>query len=100
MVSLAKICAPARPHRPRGGPKAGHPFGFTWQGGPYMTQRIGFIGMGAMGAPMVRRLLSHDYPLILHDIRAEIVAELCDLGHGGVSDAEKGVFPIMPAAKA
>ncbi|MEE8435168.1 MAG: NAD(P)-dependent oxidoreductase [bacterium] len=54
-----------------------------------MTQRIGFIGMGAMGAPMVRRLLSHDYPLILHDIRTEIVAELCDLGATAANSPEE-----------
>jgi len=45
-----------------------------------MTNEIGFIGAGAMGNPMVRRLLSHDYKMTLHDNRPEVLAEFVELG--------------------
>ena len=49
-----------------------------------MAQEIGFIGLGMMGGPMVRRLISQDYKMIIHDVRPEVVAEYKDLG----ADAE------------
>jgi 3-hydroxyisobutyrate dehydrogenase-like beta-hydroxyacid dehydrogenase len=45
-----------------------------------MGQEVGFIGLGAMGDPMARRLISQDYKLILHDVRPEPLAELRELG--------------------
>lgn len=44
------------------------------------SNEIGFIGTGAMGFPMVRRLIAQDYRLTLHDARPEALAELTDLG--------------------
>src|SRR6201996_1204994 len=38
-----------------------------------MQQKIGFIGLGAMGAPMVQRLLSAGYPVVVHDPDAAAV---------------------------
>jgi 3-hydroxyisobutyrate dehydrogenase-like beta-hydroxyacid dehydrogenase len=38
--------------------------------------RIGFVGIGKMGAPMTRRLLAAGYPVTVHDIRTEAVAEV------------------------
>ena len=37
---------------------------------------LGFVGVGAMGAPMAGRLLDGGHSLIVHDIRAEAVAPL------------------------
>jgi hypothetical protein len=45
-----------------------------------MSMEIGFIGTGAMGKPMVRRLLAQDYKLTLYDVRPEAIAELTELG--------------------
>jgi 3-hydroxyisobutyrate dehydrogenase len=42
--------------------------------------RIGFIGLGSMGAGMSRQLLGAGYPLVVHDTRAEAVAELVGAG--------------------
>ena len=37
---------------------------------------VGFLGLGAMGAPMARRLLAHGYPLRVFDVVPESVARL------------------------
>ncbi len=42
--------------------------------------RIGFIGIGKMGAPMTRRLLAAGYRVTVHDIRPEAVAEVRSAG--------------------
>ena len=33
-----------------------------------MAQRVGFVGVGRMGAPMVRRFLAHGYEVFLRDV--------------------------------
>jgi 3-hydroxyisobutyrate dehydrogenase-like beta-hydroxyacid dehydrogenase len=38
-----------------------------------MAQEIGFVGLGAMGAPMVRRLLRAGHGVIAHDLNADAV---------------------------
>ena len=50
-----------------------------------MTQTIGFIGLGRMGAPMAGRLLGAGHKLIVYDVREEAVAALVD---GGASAAK------------
>ena len=47
--------------------------------------RIGFIGIGKMGAPMARRLLAAGYEVTVHDVRAEAMAEMSR--HGAASAA-------------
>jgi 3-hydroxyisobutyrate dehydrogenase-like beta-hydroxyacid dehydrogenase len=42
--------------------------------------RIGFIGIGKMGAPMTRRLLAAGYRVMVHDIRPEAMAEVRSAG--------------------
>ena len=37
----------------------------------HYKQRIGYVGLGLMGLPMVRRLVSLDYPVRAYDIVAE-----------------------------
>ena len=38
--------------------------------------RIGFIGLGIMGRPMARNLLKAGYPLVVHDVNRDAVAEI------------------------
>jgi 2-hydroxy-3-oxopropionate reductase len=45
-----------------------------------MAQRIGFIGLGTMGTPMVRRLLKGGYTVTVWARRPEAVAPLADDG--------------------
>lgn len=49
--------------------------------------KIGFIGLGIMGKPMVRNLLKGGYSVTVHDINAASVAELTSAGatEGGSS---------------
>lgn len=42
--------------------------------------KIGFIGLGIMGKPMVRNLIKGGYSVIVHDINAASVAELTSAG--------------------
>jgi 3-hydroxyisobutyrate dehydrogenase-like beta-hydroxyacid dehydrogenase len=35
-----------------------------------MQEKIGFIGLGAMGAPMVQRLLHAGHRVVVHDLDA------------------------------
>jgi len=39
-----------------------------------MADRVGFIGVGKMGGPMVRRLLAHGYQLFIRDVAEAAVA--------------------------
>ena len=39
-----------------------------------MAERVGFIGVGRMGAPMVRRLLAHGYEIYIRDVSEAAVA--------------------------
>lgn len=42
--------------------------------------RIGFIGLGSMGSGMTRNLLKAGYPVVVHDVRPEVLAEYAALG--------------------
>jgi 3-hydroxyisobutyrate dehydrogenase len=44
--------------------------------------RIGFVGVGKMGAPMAHRLLAAGYQVTAYDTRPEAVAEVCRHGAG------------------
>lgn len=55
------------------------------------AQRLGFIGLGNMGAPICLRLLQHGYQLDVFDIDAERIAPLVAAGaHGAESLAAVG----------
>jgi len=41
---------------------------------------VGFIGLGNMGFAMARRLLAADHPLVVFDVRDDVVDELASLG--------------------
>ena len=45
-----------------------------------INQRIGFIGLGAMGEPMAANVAKAGYPLTVFDVRAEPLARLEGLG--------------------
>lgn len=45
-----------------------------------MTGRLGFVGLGAIGAPMARRLLAWPGGLDVHDVAAAPLAALADAG--------------------
>ena len=47
--------------------------------------RVAFVGLGAMGAPMVRRLLAARHELAVFDVRPEAVAEAVEAGAHGAS---------------
>ncbi|TMI92206.1 MAG: NAD(P)-dependent oxidoreductase, partial [Bacillati bacterium ANGP1] len=55
--------------------------------------RIGFIGLGKMGAPMSQRLLAAGYPLTVHDLRQEAIAA------AGRAGAEAGGSPAEVAGR-
>src|SRR5437763_14244897 len=42
--------------------------------------RLGFIGTGHMGNPMVRKLIGAGHELVVHDRRQETTANLIELG--------------------
>jgi 3-hydroxyisobutyrate dehydrogenase-like beta-hydroxyacid dehydrogenase len=43
-------------------------------------QRVGFIGLGAMGAPMAKRIFSAGFDLLVFDVRPENADPLVELG--------------------
>jgi 3-hydroxyisobutyrate dehydrogenase len=45
-----------------------------------MIRRVGFVGLGNMGAPMARNLARAGFELTVYDLRPEPVAELAALG--------------------
>jgi 2-hydroxy-3-oxopropionate reductase len=47
---------------------------------PRMSDRIGFIGLGVMGKPMARNLLSRGFPLVVHSRSRGPVDELAAAG--------------------
>lgn len=54
-------------------------------------KRVGFIGLGAMGAPMARRILTHGVQLRVCDLDAAAVERLVDAGAGAAANpAELG----------
>ena len=45
-----------------------------------MAEKIGFVGLGAMGEPMARNLLKAGFGLVVHDIDARKVQALSEAG--------------------
>jgi 3-hydroxyisobutyrate dehydrogenase-like beta-hydroxyacid dehydrogenase len=67
-----------------------------------VSQRFGFIGLGAMGAPMASRLLRQGHELVVHDVRPEAVARLTTIGAkaaaspADVASSTSTVFASLP----
>jgi 3-hydroxyisobutyrate dehydrogenase-like beta-hydroxyacid dehydrogenase len=70
-----------------------------------MTAKLGFIGLGQMGAPMAARLIGADVALHVFDPRPEAVAAMVAQGAIGcasaraVADAAEIVFACLPNGK-
>ncbi|HOP98543.1 MAG TPA: 2-hydroxy-3-oxopropionate reductase [Verrucomicrobiota bacterium] len=52
-----------------------------------MMRTVGFIGLGIMGKPMAKNLLKAGFPLVVYDIRPEVVNELVAAGAQAGSSA-------------
>ncbi|MDI3537628.1 MAG: 2-hydroxy-3-oxopropionate reductase [Eubacteriaceae bacterium] len=66
-----------------------------------MNQMVGFIGLGIMGKPMAKNLLSKGVELMVNDLDKDAVAELVSLGAKSGSLSEIGekcqvIFTILP----
>ena len=51
--------------------------------------KIGFIGLGIMGKPMIKNLLKAGYKLVVHDLNQRAVDELVSLGSESAESPEK-----------
>ena len=64
--------------------------------------RLGFIGTGTMGNPMVRCLIEGGHELTVHDLRREATTNLCELGAQwadsprAVAERSQVVFTSLP----
>ena len=71
-------------------------------GGRMASGKIGFIGLGVMGAPMSKRLLERGYDLVVHDRDREAVRRLTAAGATEaasareVANAAQTVFVSLP----
>jgi len=54
-----------------------------------MTRKIGFIGLGTMGKPMARNLLSAGYSLVVYNRSKDAVRELEESGARGANSAKE-----------
>ncbi len=58
--------------------------------------QLGMIGLGRMGANMVRRLMQHGHECVVFDANAEAVAELNAAGAKGTSSIEEFIKQLKP----
>ncbi|HEX5415015.1 MAG TPA: decarboxylating 6-phosphogluconate dehydrogenase [Chloroflexota bacterium] len=58
--------------------------------------QLGFIGLGRMGANMVKRLLRAGHEMVVYDVRPESVAALAEAGAMGASGLEDLVARLTP----
>jgi 3-hydroxyisobutyrate dehydrogenase-like beta-hydroxyacid dehydrogenase len=67
-------------------------------------ERVGFIGLGAMGDPMARNVLKRGYPLVVHDVRREAMEALEGAGaHAAkspqaVAESSDVIITMLPGA--
>jgi 3-hydroxyisobutyrate dehydrogenase len=70
-----------------------------------MDVKIGFVGVGAMGKPMVRNLLKAGFSVMVHDKQPEPVRELTRAGAAegatleGIAKFATHVITMLPASK-
>ncbi|MBI5966344.1 MAG: NAD(P)-dependent oxidoreductase [Deltaproteobacteria bacterium] len=71
-----------------------------------MEEKLGFIGLGAMGQPMSRRLLEAGHQLVVYDLRPQAIAALVQKGAEGASSVKelaercRKVITIVPNSDA
>ena len=69
-------------------------------------QKIGFIGLGAMGQPMSRRLQEAGFQLVGYDVRPEALKEIVQRGGEAASSSKevaekcRKVITIVPNSEA
>ncbi len=56
--------------------------------------QLGMIGLGRMGASMVRRLLKKGHECVVHDMKPAAVAELQKVGANGAHSLEELVSKV------
>lgn len=56
--------------------------------------QLGMIGLGRMGASMVRRLLGHGHACVVHDVQPSAVAGLVKDGAAGVASLKEMVSQL------
>src|SRR5207237_1704159 len=67
--------------------------------GPMTTTRptqLGMVGLGRMGANIVRRLMRDGHPCVVHDLSSEAVATLASEGAIGADSIEAFVGALRP----
>jgi len=52
-------------------------------------KKLGFIGIGIMGKPMVKNLIDANYPLIVYDIRKDALEEIISYGAKSASSCKE-----------
>jgi 3-hydroxyisobutyrate dehydrogenase-like beta-hydroxyacid dehydrogenase len=71
-----------------------------------MTEKIGWIGLGAMGGAMAKRVAEAGFPMIVHDLKPETVAALTAVGAtaangaGEVAEQADMVFVCLASEEA
>jgi UDP-N-acetylmuramoylalanine-D-glutamate ligase len=55
----------------------------------YAAQKVGFIGLGNMGAHMARNLLKKGYPVVVYDLNGDAVNSLKESGKVWSKDGNK-----------
>jgi 3-hydroxyisobutyrate dehydrogenase-like beta-hydroxyacid dehydrogenase len=68
-------------------------------------ETIGFIGVGNMGAPIVKRILAKNIPVLAYDTNAATLARICEIGASAatsirdVADRTEVIFACLPTAE-
>lgn len=71
-----------------------------------MTERLGFIGLGNMGFPMMSRLVAAGFRVVAFDVRDDVLAKAVALGAepatsvGSVGDQAETVLASLPTPQA
>lgn len=69
-----------------------------------MNEKVGFIGLGAMGGPMARNLMKKGYPAVVYDLVAERMAPLVEAGAAAarsckeVAEQSQIVITMLPSS--
>lgn len=58
--------------------------------------QVGMIGLGRMGANMVRRLMRGGHECLVHDVSADAVRALADEGASGTTSIEDFIARLTP----
>jgi 3-hydroxyisobutyrate dehydrogenase len=71
---------------------------------PEMVEKIGFIGLGAMGGPMAKNLIAKGHPLTVYDIAEERMKPMVEAGANGagsckeVAEKTEVIITMLPSS--